>query len=92
MVTKYIKPKTAEDNVKVAKNIARTLRKSTKAANLKEKVDTSIKEMENKSIVINNEKLSKKAKPIDSHEDIVEIKDEKYKLKLELINEKNISD
>jgi hypothetical protein len=89
---KYIKPKTAEDNLKVAKKIASTLRKTTNTAKLKEKVETSIKEMENKSIVTKNEILSKKAKPIDSHEDIVEIKDQKYKLKLELINEYNISD
>ena len=89
---KHIKVKTSEDNVKVAKNIVSSLKKTTKQTNLNEKVETSVKEIENKSIVTNNEKLSKKAKPIDSHEEIVTIKDEKFKLKVELITEKAISD
>ena len=89
---KHIKAKTAEDNVKVAKYIVSSLKKTTKQTNLNEKVETSVKEIENKSIATNNEKLSKKAKPIDSHEEIVTIKDEKYKLKVELITEKAISD
>lgn len=89
---KYIKPKTAENNVKVAKNIVSTLKKTTKQANFKEKVETSLKEIGNKSIATNNEKLTKKAKTIDSHEEIIDIKDEKYKLKVELITEPAITD
>jgi Histidine kinase-, DNA gyrase B-, and HSP90-like ATPase len=89
---KFIKPKTAESNVKVAKNIVNNLKKTTSQANLKSKVDTSIKEIESKSLASNNEKLIKKAKTIESHEDIIEIKDEKYKLKVVLITEPSITD
>ena len=89
---KYIKQKTQDDNVKVAKNIVSSLKKTTKQTNLKEKVETSLKEIDNKSIATQNEKLTKKAKTIDSHEDFIEIKDEKYKLKVELITEPAITD
>ncbi len=89
---KYIKPKTAESNVKVANSIVNNLKKITNQENLKSKVDTSIKEIENKTFASNNEKLIKKAKTIDSHEDIIDIKGEKYKLKVALITEPSISD
>lgn len=89
---KYIKQKATEDNIKVAKNIVSTLKKATKLSNLKEKFETSIKEIENKSIASLNEKLTKKAKTIDSHEDFIEIKNEKYKIKVELITEPSITD
>jgi hypothetical protein len=89
---KYTKPKTNESNKKVAKSIVKTLKKVTKQLNLKEKVETSLKEIENKSIAHNNERLIKKAKTIDSHEEIIEIKDEKYKLKVELITVAEITD
>jgi hypothetical protein len=89
---KYIKEKTQSDNTKVAKNIVNSLKKTTKHSNLKEKVETSLKEIDNKSIATQNEKLTKKAKTIDSHEDFIEIKDEKYKLKVELITEPSITD
>jgi len=89
---KYIKPKTAENNAKVAKTIVKSLEKATSQGNLKSKVDTSIKEIESKTLAATNEKLSEKAKTIDSHEDIIEIKGEKYKLKIELITEPSISD
>jgi hypothetical protein len=89
---KYIKEKTQSDNTKVAKNIVSSLKKITKHSNLKEKVETSLKEIDNKSIATQNEKLTKKAKTIDSHEDFIEIKDEKYKLKVELITEPSITD
>ncbi len=88
---KYIKPKTEETNVKVAKNIVIKLKKTTKQTNFREKVKTSIKEIDNKTIAHNNAKLTKKAKSIDTHEDIIDIKDEKYKLRLELITEPNIT-
>jgi hypothetical protein len=89
---KYIKPKTTETNISVAKKIVKSLKSSYKHHNLKDKVDTSLKEIDDQSITLNNEKLIKRAKTIDSHEDIIEIKDRKYRLKLELITEKNISD
>lgn len=89
---KYIKPKTQDDNVKVAKSIVNNMKKTTKISNLKEKVETSLKEIENKNLATKNEELSKKAKAIDTHEDFIEIKDEKYKLKVELITEPSITD
>lgn len=89
---KYVKPKTQNDNVKVAKNIVSNMKKSTKTLNLKEKVETSLKEINNKSTVSKNEQLLKKVKVIDAHEDFIEIKDEKYKLKVELITEPSITD
>ena len=89
---KFIKPKSAENNVKVGKNIVSTLKKSSRQSNLTEKIDTSLKEIENKNISTSNEKLLRKAKPIDTHEEIIDIKDQKYKLKLELITEPSISE
>lgn len=89
---KYIKERSLSDNSKVAKNIVKSLKKTTKEVNLKEKVETSLKEIENKKITVLNEKLTKKAKAIDSHEDFIEIKDEKYKLKVELLTEQSITD
>lgn len=89
---KYIKEKTQNDNTKVAKNIVNSLKKTTRLVNLKEKVETSMKEIDNKSIATQNEKLTRRAKTIESHEDFIEIKDEKYKLKVELITEPSITD
>jgi hypothetical protein len=88
----YRKPKAKEDNAKVAKNIVNTLKKETKTETLKSKVDTSIKEIENKINSSQNEKLIKKAKTIESHEEIIDIKGEKFKLKVEMINEPSITD
>jgi hypothetical protein len=68
------------------------MKKTTKISNLKEKVEVSLKEINNKSLATKNEQLSKKAKAIDTHEDFIEIKDEKYKLKVELITETSITD
>ena len=89
---KYTKPKTQDDNVKVAKSIVSNMKKTTKVENLKEKVETSLKEINNTSIATKNERLYKKAKAIDAHEDFIEIKGEKYKLKLEFITEPSITD
>jgi hypothetical protein len=89
---KYIKEKTQSDNTKVAKNIVSSLKKTTKFINLREKVKTSLKEINNKSIATQNKRLTKIAKTIDSHEDFIEIKDEKFKLKVELITEPTITD
>lgn len=89
---KYIKPKTQDDNVKVAKSIVSNMKKATKVENLKAKVETSLKEIDNKRLATKNEQLSKKAKAIDSHEDFIEIKDEQIKLKFEFISEPSITD
>jgi hypothetical protein len=89
---KYIKPKTQDDNVRVAKKIVKNIKKATKVENLNAKVETSLKEIENKSISTKNEQLSKKAKVIESHIDFIEIKDEQIKLKFECIDEPLITD
>lgn len=89
---KYIKQKEVEDNVKVGKKIVSSLKKTTRLTNLKEKVETSLKEIDNRSLAVKNEKLARHAKTIDSHEDYIEIKDEKYRLKVELITEPLFTD
>lgn len=89
---KYIKPKTIEDNKVVGKNIVNTLKKTADKEVLKAKLDTSIKEIENKFLAANNIEFSNKAETIDSHEEIIELKGEKYKLRLELITEYAVSD
>ncbi len=89
---KYIKPKSIEDNKIVGKNIVSTLKKSYDRENLKTQLDNSIKQIENRVLEANNEIFYKKAETIDSHEDIIELKGEKYKLILELITESKISD
>lgn len=89
---KYIKPKAPEDNKKVAKSIVVNFKKDVKQESLKSKVDNSIKAIENKSSASHNEKLSKKAETLESHEDIIDIKGEKHKIKMELINETSITD
>lgn len=89
---KFIKPKTKEDDAKVAKNIVTTLKRETKDSAFKDKVDEAIKEINNKDLAGSNDILIKNAKTIDSHEDIIELKDEKYILKAELITEEAISD
>ena len=89
---KFIKPKTQTDNIKVAKSIVSTMKKSTKVLNLKEKFETSLQEIYDKSIATKNEQLLKNTKAIDAHEDFIEIKDEKYKLKVELITAPGVTD
>lgn len=89
---KYIKPKTIEDNKVVGKNIVNTLKKNADKEVLKVQLDTSIKEIENESLAANNIEFSNKAETIDSHEEIIELKGEKYKLRLELITEHAVSD
>ena len=86
---KYIKPKTQEDNKQVAKKIINNLRKTTKESNLKVNVETSLKEINNKNIEIQNDRILKKAIVIESLEEFFEFGNEKYKLKLELINVQN---
>jgi hypothetical protein len=88
---KYIKPKSQEDNVKVAKGIVSSMKKTSRIDDLKEKVETSLKEIKDKTLISHNEVLLKKAKTIDTHEDFIEIEDEKYKLKVELITEPSIT-
>ena len=87
---KYIKPKTKESNAKVAKQIINTLKKSTKKSNLKAIVDASLQDIGSSNITNQNERILKKAVAIESHEDFFDFGSEKYKLKLELINEPNL--
>lgn len=89
---KYIKPKTIEDNKVVGKNIVSALKKISDKEVLKAKLETSIKEIENATLAANNVEFSKTAETIDSHEEIIELKGDKYKLILELITESAISD
>lgn len=89
---KYIKPKSQDYNTKVAKSIVKEMKKTTKIENLKARIETSLKEINDKSISSKNEQLSKKARTIDSHEDFIEINDEHIKLKFEFISEPSITD
>jgi hypothetical protein len=89
---KFIKPKSIGDNKIVGKNIVNTLKKNSDRVSLKTQLENSIKQIENKVLEANNEIFYKKAETIDSHEDIIELKGEKYKLILELITEPKISD
>ena len=89
---KYIKPKTQEDNDKLGKFIVNSLKATTNNTTLKEQVTVSLKEINNKELAIKNDELAKNAKAINSHEETIEIKDEKYKLKVELITEKSMTD
>jgi len=89
---KYIKPKTIEDNKVVGKNIVSALKKISDKEVLKAKLETSIKEIENATLAAKNVEFSKTAETIDSHEEIIELKGDKYKLILELITESAISD
>jgi hypothetical protein len=89
---KFIKPKSIENNKTVGKNIVNNLKKTSDRVTLKSQLDNSIKQIENKALEANNEIFYKKAKTIDSHEEIIELKGEKYKLILELITEPLISD
>lgn len=89
---KYIKPKTIETNKVVAKGIVDTLKKSIKQENLKNKVTESLRDIENKIIDTKNQQIVEKSTVIESHEDHFEIDNEKYKLKLEFINDGLLSE
>lgn len=89
---KYIKPKTIENNKVVGKNIVTALKKTSDKEVLRAKLETSIKEIESTTLAANNVEFSKKAETIDSHEEIIELKGDKYRLILELITEPAISD
>ena len=90
---KYIKLRTQDDNIKVAKSIVSVLKKTANQLNLKEGIELSLLDIANESITLNDETLSKTVETIDSHEDIIEIKKgEKYRLKLEIITEKEITE
>ncbi|MDU0808965.1 ATP-binding protein [Aquirufa regiilacus] len=89
----FIKEKTKSDDEKVAKKIVSRLKKANnESSDLREKVKNSLREIDNISIATENEKLTRIAKAIDSHEEIIEIKDEKYRLTVELITESTITD
>lgn len=89
---KYIKPKTVENNKIVGKKIVNVLKKTSDKEVLKANLETSMKEIESGALNADNIEFSKKVETIDSHEDIIELKGDKYKLILELITEPSISD
>lgn len=88
----YRKTEKKEDVGKVAKSLVTALKKEKNEKPLSDKIQTSIKEIENKSLAQNNVKLLKKAKAIDTLEDTIQIKGTEFKLKMELINAPSISD
>lgn len=88
---KYIKPKTVENNIRVAKKIVKAMKKTSTGSEWKNKIATSVKDIDDKHLADKNEKLSISATIIDSHEDIIEIKDSKYKLVVDLITEPSIT-
>lgn len=88
----YRKPKGKEDVGKVAKSLVSALKKDKVSKPMRQKIETSIEEIENKSLADNNTKLLKKAKAIDIHEETFKIKETEFRLKMELINEPSISD
>ena len=88
---KYIKPRPIENNVQAAKNIVNTFKSEQKQQTLTDKVNATLREI-NTTEAQTNEESIKKAKIIDSHEDIFDIKNEKYKLKIELITEPSVKD
>ncbi|WP_316788866.1 ATP-binding protein [Pedobacter frigoris] len=87
----YRKPKQLEEKVEVAKQLVASLGKEERAESLSHKIDISIQEIENHSINEQNIQLSQKANILDIHKDSYEIKGVKYLLKMELINEPEIS-
>ncbi|ARV14966.1 ATP-binding protein [Polaribacter sp. SA4-12] len=89
---KYIKPKTNFHNKTVGKSIVKILKKSNDKLALNENIDFSIREIEEKSLSEINIEYSKKEGTIDSHENIIELKGEKYKLILKLITDEVVSD
>lgn len=88
----FRKAEKKEDVGKVAKSLVTALQKEKAAKPLTDKVKTSIKEIENKTLAKRNVKVLKKAKAIDTHEDTIEIKGTEYSLKMELINAPTLSD
>lgn len=89
---KYIKPRTVDDNKAVGKNIVSALKKISDKEILNEKIETSINEIENKILAEKNIEFSKVAETIDSHEEVIGVKGDKFKLILELITEPAISE
>jgi hypothetical protein len=88
----YRLPKGKSNVVKVAKDLVKSLKKDKAQSPLKEKVRTSIKEIGNKSLASKNKTLSKKAKVLDTDEDVFNVDGTEYTLKTILINEKKMSD
>lgn len=90
---KFIKPKSKSDNKKVAKKIIKKVKEESEKDNLAEKITNTISQINND---IENTTDKEDAKInidiIDSHEDIITLHDNEYKLKVELITESDFSD
>lgn len=86
---KYIKPKTQEDNVRVGKNLVNALKKASKQEEIKEKIDKSIERESVPGDKLVNSQAIRNALVIDSLEEIIPIKDNKYKLITQLVTEQN---
>jgi len=87
----YRKPKPREETVNVAKELVSSLEKEEKNQTLNDKIDLSIKEIEDESITEANKNLSDQVKPLETLQEVIELKGQKYFLKLELINEASIT-
>ncbi len=88
----FRKSKPKEDVKKVAKSLVKSLNKDKAEKPINDKVNASLKEIENKSLKRNNIKFVKNAKVIDKFEDVFKIKGVEYLLKMELINSNSVLD
>lgn len=87
---KFLKPKGKETNIKVGKGIVKVLKKNKSKENSSENLAISLQGSEDAQLAKRNANLVKRAKVIDSDEDIIEIKDGTYKLRLVLITEPKV--
>jgi len=89
---KYLKPKGAQESAKVAKNIVNSLKKEVKNGDLKDKIEASLKEINGRNSLTLKSSTSRSAKAIESHEDVIDLGGEEYRLKLEFVTESKMSD
>lgn len=88
---KFIKPKGTENNVKVGKGIVKLLKANKSDDRFTQQKSGSFNYPIDSNLDALNTKFIKRAKVIDSDEEIIEVKDGKYKLKLNLITEPRVS-
>ena len=87
---KYIKPKTQNDNEKIAKRIIKRINKTIDVVNSNEKMEAALGEIQNNGVFLNNEELSKGAIGIGNFEEKIQLQGKEYHLILEFINEPEI--
>jgi hypothetical protein len=89
---KYIKPKTQEDNIRVGKNLVTALKKANKPDEIKEKINHTIDRPDDIGEKLQKAQVIKNALVIDSIEEIIPIKDNKFKLITQFVTEKTIEE